>query len=71
MAWIHVEDSKPPSNGTFVSNKVDRRSGFRSTETSSQTFAHSIYRCYQCRALWVSKIGNKPDCACGKCGAKP
>ena len=68
MAWIHVEDSSPPSSGTTMNCYGGSR---HSKTVSNETFGHSIYRCYQCKALWVGKIGDKPDCTCGKCGAKP
>lgn len=68
MAWIHVEDSAPPSSGTTFTGYGGNRN---SKDTSNVTFGHSIFRCYQCRALWVGKIGDKPSCKCGKCGANP
>lgn len=61
MAYRHVEDTDPTKQ-TF-----ERQVG-NVKQVSTQTKAHSIYRCGHCGALAVTIKGDAPPVEkCGKC----
>jgi len=68
MPYRHVEDTEP-QKGNF---EVSRSYGWSgpSKSVSTETKAHSIYRCTHCRALAVTIKGDPPPSGpCGKCKA--
>lgn len=64
MAYYHVEDTTPKA-GSFTGRVGKGILG--SKRVSNTTIAHSVWRCGHCRALAVTKLGDKPPAKCGKC----
>lgn len=76
MAWYHVADETTSAPAHQLVPWRDRNGRNREAIGKVPTgkvvvTTHSIWRCYQCKAMAVTALNVKPAFECGKCGAHP
>lgn len=75
MSFVHVEDTdpvaKPFTGGPRAPSK--HSFGYSSDTTrhvSSTTVGHTVWRCWNCKALAVGERGCAAPAKCSKCGTR-